>query len=112
MVQPATEVTPWVCLGVLYKALSAPLGPLTEAKEQALRRKDPELSAIWLKRNKSKLGIQSGDTTTISTRTNKQHIKQNRVSVVFNPAPTIPGLYNESLQNDSFTLLDVLEAFL
>ena len=36
MVQPSTKVTPRVYLGVVYKALSAPFDPLTEAKEQAL----------------------------------------------------------------------------
>ena len=35
VVQPSTKVTPRVYLGVVYKALSAPFDPLTEAKEQA-----------------------------------------------------------------------------
>ena len=49
MVQPSTKVTPWIYLGVVHKTQSAPLGPLTEAKEQALgdieASKDPEPSA-------------------------------------------------------------------
>ena len=50
VVQPSTKVTPRVCLGVVYKALSAPFDPLTEAREQALG-----------------VGTHARDTTTIST---------------------------------------------
>ena len=34
VVQPSTTVTPRVHVGVMHKALSAPLGPLTQAKEK------------------------------------------------------------------------------
>ena len=57
------KVTPRVCLGVVYKALSAPFDPLTEAKEQALG-----------------VGTHARDTTTISTCINTQQIKHDRAN--------------------------------
>ena len=59
VVQPSTKVTPRVYLGVVYKALSAPFDPLTEAKEhaqvlaQAHTQEPPQQSAHASTRNRS-----------------------------------------------------------